>query len=62
MIRGPADGRLAVSQTASDPFRTLYYISFTGPTQDDPPGAWCELSYPYGEPWTIHIDWEEAVS
>ena len=62
VIRGPADGRLAVSQTASDPFRTLYYISFTGPTQDDPPGAWCELSYPYGESWTIHIEWEEAVS
>lgn len=46
---------------ASDPFRTLYYISFTGPTQDDPPGEWCVLSYPYGKPWSIRIDWEEAA-
>lgn len=61
-IWGPSDGRLTVSQTSSDPFRTLYCITFTGPTQEDPPGDWCELSYPYGEPWTIHIDWEEAAS
>lgn len=61
-IWGPSDGRLHVSQTASDPFRTLYRLSFTSSTLEESPGTWCELSYPYGEPWTIRIHWEEAVS
>ena len=60
-IWGPANGRLHVAKMVSDPFRTLYYISFTGPTQDDPPGEWCEVAYPYGEPWSIRVDWEEAA-
>lgn len=60
-IWGPSNGYLSVARVASDPFRTLYYISFTGPTQDDPPGEWCELSYPYGVPWSIRVDWEEVA-
>lgn len=61
-IWGPSDGYLWVGHVASDPFRTLYHLSFTSSTLEEPPGAWCELSYPYGEPWTIRINWEEAVS
>ena len=60
-IWGPANRCLHVAPMASDPFRTLYYISFTGPTQDHPPGEWCEVSYPYGEPWSIRVHWEEVA-
>ena len=61
-IWGPSDGYLIIRLNPSDPFRTLYYITFSSSTQEEVPGAWCELSYPYGEPWTIRIHWEEAVS
>lgn len=61
VIRGPSDGYLWVGRVASDPFRTLYRLSFTSPTLEESPGTWCTLSYPYGEPWTIRIDWEEAA-
>lgn len=55
---GPGDGYLGGGLRASDPLRSLYY--FRACAGGEAPGAWCELSYPYGEPWSVRIDWREA--
>lgn len=58
-VWGPSDGMLRGGETSSDPFRTLYYIRID-PRRDLGNGEWCELSYPYGEPWSIRINWKEG--
>jgi len=53
-----ADGYLGYAQNGSDPLRAVYYLR-TSPRLEM--GEWLELSYPYGEPWTIRVNWEEAL-
>jgi len=53
-----ADGYLGYSEEGEDPFRTVYYLR-TSPRLEM--GEWLELSYPYGEPWTIRVNWEEVL-
>lgn len=56
-IWGPGNGLFTCNQSASDSFRSLYYMRSSSAI---PPGEWCELSYPNGEPWSIRIEWEEV--
>ena len=53
----PEGGNFVRARSFHDPFRSLsyYYIS-----QLEPPGDWLEITYPYGEPWSIRVDWEEV--
>ena len=58
---GPSAGMLRGGPNSSDPFRTLYYIRID-PRRDLGNGEWCELSYPYGDPWSIRVNWKEGSS
>lgn len=55
----PAGGNFVPTRIYSDPFRTLQYFYIN---QLEPPGEWIEVSYPYGEPWSIRVNWEEVAS
>jgi len=56
-VWGPADGNLSGSTLGTDPFRSVYHLWISPRAQR---GEWMELSYPYGDPWSIRIQWEEA--
>lgn len=53
----PVGGNFIWARSDADPFRALAYFQIC---QLEPPGEWLEISYPYGEPWSIRIDWREA--
>nr|WP_326185621.1 permease prefix domain 1-containing protein [uncultured Oscillibacter sp.] len=55
----PDGGNLVPARRYSDMFRSLYYLYIWSP---EPPGEWLEISYPYGEPWSIRIPWEEVTA
>lgn len=54
----PEGENLVPTRADSDPFRAVYYFYVESA---DPPGEWMELSYPYGEPWSIRVLWKEAA-
>lgn len=54
----PEGGGFVRAGSDADPFRALAYFQIC---RLEPPGEWLEISYPYGEPWSIRIDWGEAA-
>ena len=54
----PDGGNLLPTLVDSDLFRAVYYFYTWSP---EPPGEWLEISYPYGDPWSIRVEWGEVA-
>lgn len=54
----PDGGNLLPTLVDSDLFRAVYYFYTWSP---EPTGEWLEISYPYGDLWSIRVEWGEVA-